>query len=337
MAAEYTVEVIDRREIADRVIELTLRPVDGEVPRWKPGAHIDLILSSRLTRQYSLCGDPSVTDSLTIAVLREPGGGRGGSAYLHNMVHEGHRLRIRGPRNNFPLCEAERYLFIAGGIGITPLLPMIREVDARGAQWSLVYGGRTRASMAYRRELGELAAQSAHGTIDVCPQDETGLLDLDQLLQRPAGSARTADPQTAAREFGIPGSAVYCCGPESLLSAVEKHCAAWPLGTLHVERFAAAPPDPSMWVDTEFEVYCAQADVTVRVPPGTSILAVLDEVGVVAEASCWEGICGMCQTRVLDGVPEHRDHVLTPQERLDGHSMMLCCSRTRSPRLVVDL
>ncbi len=183
--------------------------------------------------------------------------------------------------------------------------------------------------MAYRRELVELAGRSAHGTVDVRPQDETGLLDLGELLRRPA-SGGDADQ-------GIAFDAVYCCGPEPLLVAVEKHCAAWPLGTLHVERFAAAPPDPSTWVDTEFEVRCARADVTVRVAPGTSILEALDLAGVFAEASCWEGICGMCETRVLEGVPEHRDHILTPQERLDGHSMMICCSRARGPQLVLDL
>lgn len=315
--AEYPVEVIGRHDIADRVVELTLRTVAGDVPPWQPGAHIDVVLTSRLTRQYSLCGDPDDRGTLTIAVLREPGGGRGGSAFVHNMVRVGHRLRVRGPRNNFALRDAERYLFVAGGIGITPLLPMIRAVTVRGAQWSLVYGGRTRASMAY---LPELAALSAHGAVDVRPQDETGPLDLDALLGVPR-----------------PGVQVYCCGPESLLAAAEDRCAAWPSGSLHVERFAAKPVDPRDWVDQEFEVQCAKSDVTVRVPPGTSILEALDRVGVYADASCWEGVCGMCETRVLDGAAEHRDYVLTPQQRVEGGVMMVCCSRARDHRLVLDL
>jgi ferredoxin-NADP reductase len=314
---EYTVEVVGRREIADRVVELTLRTYGDDMPSWRPGAHIDVMLTSRRTRQYSLCGDPGDRRTLTIAVLREHGGGRGGSAFVHNMVKLGDRLRIRGPRNNFRLCDAQRYLFVAGGIGITPLLPMIRAVAARGGDWSLVYGGRNRASMAY---LPELEALSAHGTVEVRPQNETGLLDLDALL-------------------GIPqhGTQVYCCGPESLLAAVERHCAAWPSDALRVERFAAKPIDPRDLVDERFEVKCARSGVTVQVPPGRSILETLDRVGVFVDASCWEGVCGMCETGVLEGIPEHRDYILTPQERLDGQIMMICCSRACGPRLVLDL
>ncbi|WP_040830560.1 PDR/VanB family oxidoreductase [Nocardia jiangxiensis] len=315
--AEYVVEVAARHEIADRVIELRLRPLDGDLPSWRPGAHIDLILTSRVTRQYSLCGDPDDNGMYTIAVLREPGGGRGGSSYIHNMVHAGYRLRIRGPRNTFALVDAERYLFIAGGIGITPLLPMIRAASARDTHWSLMYGGRTCASMAYLAELGDL---SAHGAVEVCPQDRTGPLDVEKVL--------AAQPA---------GTQVYCCGPESLLAAVEQYGATCLSESLHVERFAAPPPDPSAWFDEEFEVDCVKAGVSVRVPPGTSILQALDRVGVHAAASCMEGICGICETVVLEGIPEHRDHVLTPRERVDGNRMMLCCSRARTPRLALDL
>lgn len=313
--AEFRVEVVGRRVVADQVIELTLQRIDGEPVRWEPGAHIDLIFTKYLNAQYSLCGNPDDHDTLAVAVQREPRG-RGASLYVHNMLTVGKRLRARGPRNNFPLQAAERYLFIAGGIGITPLLPMVRAVAARGTPWSLAYGGRTRASMAYLPQLAELA--SLGGDIKIRPQDEAGPLDLDVLLSAPE-----------------PGTHVYCCGPESLLSAVEQRCTGWPPGTLYMERFAPRSTHPA--ADVAFEVECAQSGVTVQVPPGTTILDALQRADVYPDAECRVGTCGVCETPVLEGVADHRDFVLRPQERQHGKVMMICCSRAQSSRLVLDI
>ncbi len=249
---------------------------------------------------------------------------------------------MTGPRNNFPLAQADRYLFIAGGIGITPILPMLAEASRRGRPWHLLYGGRRRASMAF---LDELAAWP--GQVTVRPEDEFGLLDLDT----PLGS-----PQ--------PGAAVYCCGPEPLLRAAEERCAAWPAGTLHLERFrpagppAASPPAgrsapgragragcpaapepvaPGPSADAPFEVELAASGRVVEVPSGTSILAALRGAGVEVLSSCEEGTCGTCETGVLAGVPDHRDCVLDPAERDACDLMMICVSRARTPRLVLDL
>jgi ferredoxin-NADP reductase len=310
--AEFRAEVVERREIADQVVELKLRRVDGETPRWEPGAHIDLVFTRFLTAQYSLCGDPGDRETLTLAVQREPRG-RGASLYVHNMVVEGKVLRACGPRNNFPLEAAERYLFIAGGIGVTPLLPMVRTVAGRGDRWALAYGGRTRASMAYLPQLADLG-----GDIEIRPQDEAGPLDLEALLGEPE-----------------PGTHVYCCGPESLLSAVEQHCAGWPGGSLHMERFAPRPS--SRTADTPFEVECAQSGVTVQVPPGVTILDALERAEIYTDAVCRVGTCGVCETLVLEGTVDHRDYVLRPNEREHGKSMMICCSRSHGRRLVLDI
>ncbi|MEU0466180.1 PDR/VanB family oxidoreductase [Amycolatopsis sp. NPDC006131] len=304
-----------KEELAAGVVRLTLRHPAGEpLPEWEPGAHLDLVLGEGLVRQYSLCGDPADRSVLQVAVLREPDG-RGGSAWVHDRLSTGDTVRIRGPRNHFRLVDSPRYLFVAGGIGITPIVPMIARAEASGADWRLVYGGRTRASMAFREEL-----VARYGDrVEIRPQDETGLLDLDALLGSPRDDV-----------------AVYCCGPEPLLAAVEQRCAAWPPGSLHVERFS-----PKAGADagerTTFEVELAASGRTVTVPPDKSILAAVEEAGVSVLSSCQEGTCGTCETPVLDGVPDHRDSLLTESERAANDTMMICVSRSCGPRLVLDL
>lgn len=315
MNDETEVVVAGRERAADGVVRLTLRrPGGGPLPAWAPGAHVDLLLDGGLVRQYSLCGSPQERTAWRIAVLREPDG-RGGSAYVHDRLTVGTRLRVRGPRNNFPLRPAERYLFIAGGIGITPLLPMIEAAERAGARWRLLYGGRTRASMAF---LGELADYG--GAVSVRPQDEAGLLDLDAFLAEP-------DVRTL----------VYCCGPEPLLAAVEERCGSgWPAGALQVERFhpreAAGTTE-----DAAFEVVLARSGRALTVPAGGSVLEAIRSAGVEVLYSCTEGTCGTCETDVLEGEPDHRDSVLTDEERAGGETMMICVSRSRGPRLVLDL
>ncbi|HEX3787999.1 MAG TPA: PDR/VanB family oxidoreductase [Pseudonocardiaceae bacterium] len=298
--------VVHSRELlAAGVVGLTLRPVDGgPLPEWQPGAHVELVLGPGLERQYSLCGDPADRAGWRIAVLREPAG-RGGSAFVHDRLAAGDRVRVRGPRNHFALVAAPRYLFVVGGIGITPIRPMLAALAATGADWRLLYGGRTRASMAFRSELAERYGDR----VRVWPQDEHGLLDLDAVA-------------------GFPG-AVYCCGPEPLLAAVEQRCPA-----AHVERFTARPDERPT---DAFEVELARAGPTVRVPADRSILSVVEEAGVAVLSSCQEGTCGTCETTVLAGVPDHRDSLLTEDERAAGDTMMICVSRSRTPRLVLDI
>lgn len=313
--AEHEVEcVVARREqAAEGVVVLDLRDAHGgDLPAWSPGAHIDLLLPGHV-RQYSLCGDPADRGTYRIGVLREPES-RGGSAYVHDHLLPGERVRVRGPRNHFRFDDAPRYLFIAGGIGITPLLPMIAEAESRSASWSLLYGGRRRATMAFADEL------AAYGeAVALRPEDQHGLLDLDAVLGTPADD-----------------TLVYCCGPEPLIAAVEERCAAWPADSLRVERFTPRAVEPD-GPDAEFEVVLQRSGIILTVPPGTSILDACLDAGVDVASSCEEGTCGTCETDVLEGVPDHRDSVLTPSERETGRVMMLCVSRSRTPRLVLDL
>ncbi|MDX3314410.1 PDR/VanB family oxidoreductase [Streptomyces sp. NPDC054884] len=303
--------VVERREFAaDGVLAITLRhPLGEPLAAWEPGAHVDVVLGPDLERQYSLCGDPADRSAWRIAVLREPAG-RGGSAHVHEEVREGDKLRVRGPRNHFALRPAARYRFIAGGIGITPVLPMLAAAEAAGAEWTLLYGGRTRDSMAFTRELARYGER-----VTVAPQDESGLLDL--------GSVLDELPEDAL---------VYCCGPGPLLDAVEERC---PAGALHVERFQAR--EQPVGTDAEFEVELAQSGRTVTVAPGVSVLDTVRAAGVEVLFSCTEGTCGTCETDVLEGVPEHRDSVLTAEEREAGETMMICVSRCRGRKLVLDL
>jgi len=310
-----TLVVAERREEAEGVISLRLRSPDGSaLPSWQPGAHVDLVLANGLERQYSLCGDPSDADTWRIAVLREPDG-RGGSEFVHTKLKPGTQVAVRGPRNHFDLHPAQRYVFIAGGIGITPILPMLEAATAAAAQWTLLYGGRSRASMAFADRL-----TARYGDrVDLRPQDRHGLLDLAAMLGTPSAD-----------------TLVYCCGPGGLLDAVEEYCEAtgWPAP--HVERFQPKA-DADLGADRPFEVVLSRTGHTLHVPAGTSILDTVRNAGVSVLYSCTEGTCGTCETDVLEGVPDHRDSVLTQAERAAGDTMMICVSRAESERLVLDL
>jgi ferredoxin-NADP reductase len=299
--------------VADDVVALTLAAGDGSpLPPWTPGAHIDLVLGEDLVRQYSLCGSPGDRGTWRLGILRAPDS-RGGSKAVHADLHHGAVVRVRGPRNHFPLVASPRYLFIAGGIGITPMLPMIAEAEAAGADWRLVYGGRKRASMAFAEDLG------AYGDkVTLVPEDEHGLLDLDA-------------------ELGVPqeGTLVYACGPTGLLDAVEQRCATWPPGSLHLERFSAKAAAPTG--NTEFELVLQRSGLTLSVPADQSVFEVCKQAGVSVVGSCLEGICGTCETEVVDGDVDHRDSVLNEEEREANEYMMICVSRCRSARLTLDL
>jgi ferredoxin-NADP reductase len=311
---EADLVVSQAEAVAADVVALTLaRPDGANLPGWTPGAHIDLVLTDGLVRQYSLCGRTDEPDRWQVAVLQARDS-RGGSAAVHALT-DGCTVRVRGPRNHFPVVRSGRYTFIAGGIGITPLLPMIREVDAAGAGWELHYGGRQRTSMAFAAEL----TRNYPGRVHLVPEDEQGRLDLDRILGEPR-----------------PDTLVYACGPEPLLAAVEERCRAWPPGALHLERFSAkqAPVESAA---TEFDVVLQRSGRTLRVPAGRSIFQVVRDAGVSVLGSCLEGICGTCETEVLDGDIDHRDSVLDDAERAAGDCMMICVSRALSPHLTLDL
>lgn len=310
--AEMDLVVESKEKIADEVVKLVLARADGrELPRWEPGAHIDVHLPNGIERQYSLCGHGENRRVYEIAVLRESDG-RGGSACVHEDVVEGDTLHVRGPRNQFPLAESPRYTFIAGGIGITPILPMIRRAAEAGAQWDLLYGGRSRSSMAFRDEL------ERHGAhVEVCPEDERGKLDLEAKLGTPN-----------------PDTVVYCCGPEPLLQAVEGQCASWQPGSLHLERFSPRADLPAG--GEAFTVELAHSGAELRVPAEYSIVDALEEAGYEVETSCQEGTCGTCETAVLAGEPEHRDSILTEEEMAQNDTMFICVSRSRSATLRLD-
>jgi ferredoxin-NADP reductase len=307
---EAELVVAESEFAADGVLALALRhPLGEQLPLWEPGAHIDVVLGPGLERQYSLCGDPADRTAWRIAVLREPDG-RGGSAYVHEQLRQGDKVRVRGPRNHFRLEPAPRYRFVAGGIGITPLLPMLAAAEAAGAEWSLLYGGRTRNSIAFTEELSRYGDR-----VTVAPQDEVGLLDLPSVLD------------------DVPeGTLVYCCGPGPLLDAVEARC---PGGILHLERFQ--PKVQEAGADSEFEVVLERSAKTVTVPVGVSVLDTVRAAGVEVLFSCTEGTCGTCETDVLDGTPDHRDSVLSEEERAAGETMLICVSRCLGKRLVLDL
>jgi ferredoxin-NADP reductase len=308
---------ITRRETAaDGVVALTLaRPDGSDLPDWTAGAHIDLVLTDSLVRQYSLCGSTSNRSQWRVGILLDPHS-RGGSKYVHDELREGVTVRVRGPRNHFPLVSSPRYQFIAGGIGVTPILTMIEAVEAHGADWQLLYGGRERASM------GFLDALQRYGErVTVVPQDEQGVLDLASVLGTPR-----------------PDTLVYCCGPEGLLSAVEDACRPWPEGSLHIERFSAKPVgEPSPEAFGRFELVCQRSGVTLSVGPDQTIYEVAEEAGLDVLGACMEGVCGTCEIEVVEGEPDHRDSVLTDAEQAAGDAMMICVSRSRSERLVLDL
>ncbi|MGP6174079.1 cytochrome P450 [Corynebacterium sp. A21] len=301
-------KIAERKIESEGVISLALVHLDGgELPTWKPGAHIDLHLQGpdgeELVRQYSLSSDCDDQSCYRVGILREPAG-RGGSAAAHDTLLEGGTLTVSWPRNNFRFAEAEHYLFIAGGIGITPLLAMIREAERQGKDWTLLYGGRTRSSMAFLPELATYGDR-----VQLVPQDELGHLDLDTALIDAA-----------------PNTLIYTCGPEGLLQAVEAQAAHWPKGSLRLERFAPKIIERE-GDDEAFEVEFAGSGKTVTVGAGESILDAAKREGMPVISSCETGTCGTCETAVLSGTVDHRDSILTNDEQAANDTMMICVSR----------
>lgn len=300
---------------AEGVVGLRLAAKDASpLPSWEPGAHIDVRLPSGLTRQYSLCGDPRDRRHYDIAVRLEAAG-RGGSAEIHRTALVGRELVASGIRNHFPLTEAGEYLLVAGGIGITPLLPMMRALAERGVPWSALYCGRGAETMAFRDELAALGGRRIR-LVDTTREPRP---DLKGLISR----------------LGA-GAAVYCCGPNSLLDAVSEVCDAAGV-RCETEHFGAANAQADAAVADEVELELRRSGLTVLAGPETTLLQAIRDAGVEIESDCEEGYCGTCETGVLDGVPDHRDVVLSKAERAGGRTFMPCVSRACGRKLVLDL
>lgn len=314
-------QVTQLRLEAEQVISVVLRnPTGDRLPHWEAGAHVEVTLPSGLIRHYSLCGSHDEPHSYTVAVLLVPEG-RGGSREIHQRLRVGDVLDVSEPRNNFGLLPASHYLFIAGGIGVTPLLAMLEELHGQPVtpSFHFLYGGRTRASMAFIQRLIDVGRDR----IDLVPQDMAGLPDLAGAL---AGSPA--------------GTRIYCCGPPPMLEALERLGSTFPHVTIHFERFTAeVPRNANLRAgDETFDVELARRGVTVTVPADKSVLDAVLEVAPDTLFSCTSGFCGTCETKVIAGAVDHRDELLTQAEQQANTSMMICVSRSRDgAKLVLDL
>ena len=312
-----TVQVADVRAEARDVITLELRAIGGgELPPFEPGSHLDLHLPNGLVRQYSLINDWRERDRYVIGVGRAADS-RGGSEFVHTAIRAGMQLKISAPRNNFPLDpDATDSLFIAGGIGITPIMAMIRWCAANRKDWRLIYAARSRQRAAFYEELCALGGDRVRFHFD----DECG---------------RVLDANQAISDWAE-GQRIYCCGPDPLMNAVKTSTAHLPSGAVRFEWFTVPETDENLSSDS-FEVELARSNMKLAVPGDKSILEVLEENGFDIPFSCREGLCGTCVTNVCSGEPDHRDYVLSDEERESGKVMTVCCSRSRSPLLVLDL
>lgn len=299
---------------ADGVISLELVPDGGLLPAYEPGSHLDIELPSGIVRQYSLCSPPADLSFYRIAVLREDQS-RGGSQEIHEAALVGKRVRVRGPRNHFPLEASPRYLFVAGGIGITPMLAMIIRAERERSPYELIYVGRHLEKMAFRDRL----ATGPH--VKVLVSSETGRPDLAALV-------RATDADTL----------IYACGPLAMLKQLEDVCAA--AGKSHQLRLEKFASDGEAAAESKagdsFEVELARSGDVLTVGADQGLLEVIEPFCDVM-TSCEDGFCGTCETKVLQGVPEHHDTILSEEERAAGKTMMVCVGRSRSPRLVLDL
>lgn len=318
-AAGLTVRVARKRAETPDICSFDLvDPAGGELPPFSAGAHIDVHLPDGTTRQYSLCNAPSERGRYRIAVLREPAS-RGGSRAMHEQVQENDLLRIGLPRNLFPLEEsAQRHVLLAGGIGVTPLLCMAQRLAAIGADFALHYCTRCVDRMAFRDELAASAyAARVHFHVDDGAPEQK--LDLAAVCAPAAGTH------------------LYVCGPkgfmDTVLAAARER--GWPEDQLHYEFFVAEPMPSGD--DGAFAVKLASSGQVVEVPADCSVVQALSRAGVDVPVACEQGICGTCLTRVLEGQPDHRDLFLTPEEQARNDQFTPCCSRAKTPMLVLDL
>ena len=309
---QLTVRSVAQPNAVVRVIEL-MRADGVALPSFAPGAHVDVKLPNGLSRSYSLVNDPDDAKRYLLGVGLDAQS-RGGSRFIHQQLQPGTVLEVSSPRNHFPLAEdAAHSILIAGGIGITPILCMARRLRKFGRSWELHYVARTPEHAAFLAELEQLGPE-VHLYFDQAPGG--GPLPLKRLIADAA-----------------PSTHLYCCGPTGMLDAFERFAAGRDEETVHLERFAGTAPVAGKG----FELVLQRSARTLRVAEGQTILQTLIGAGFKPEHSCAEGVCGTCETRVLEGRPDHHDQVLTKKERESGRVMMICCSGSLDPRLVLDI
>ncbi len=313
-----SVVVRKRVQHTEGVVSLELVDPQGKaLPVFEAGAHIDLHLGDNLVRQYSLCNDPADSSFYQVGVLKDPSS-RGGSVAVHERLHEGTTLQISAPRNLFPLAEhAGHSVLIGGGIGITPMIAMAYALHAAGKPFDLYYCGRSRSTCAFVDDLaGSAFADRVHFHFD----DEHGgtRVDLDAVFARAESDSH-----------------LYTCGPNGFME--------WVMSTARDKGFPEARIHKEFFqVEVEtggeaFEVYAEASGVTVTVQPDETIAQALNKAGLKIKVSCEQGTCGTCLCDVLEGIPDHRDVFLTDEEKEDNDQMLICCSRAKSPRLVLDI
>lgn len=299
---------------APNIVSYEFTPTDGkELPPFTAGAHIELTLGKELVRSYSLLNPQSERHRYVVAVQKDRES-RGGSKWIHQNLRAGEIISVNEPRNNFALDEtAEKSIFIAGGIGITPMLSMIDRLNVLGRDWELVFCSRTRASAPFIGLLEKDPRARLH--FDREPGAE--MLDIASVVNAAPANAH-----------------LYCCGPIPMLDAFETATTDLPRERIHVEYFTAKEPPAT---EGGFTIVLAKSGREIPVPAGKTILETLKEAGLEMAYSCTEGVCGTCETKVLEGIPDHRDRILTDTQRAAGKTMMICCSGSKSERLVLDL
>jgi len=289
------------------------RPVSGEVPRFTAGSHIDLHLPNGLIRQYSLTNSQDERHRFVVGVKKDAKS-RGGSAYMIEQLRVGTVLQVGGPRNNFPLNEtASHSVLIAGGIGITPMFSMMARLEGLGASWELYFAVRRRGELVMPDMLAAYG-DKIHLHVD---EEAGGLIDLAAIVAHAPRSSH-----------------LYCCGPAPMLDSFEAATKSWPYGEAHVEHFTSLTPVAS---EGGYTVELRRSGITITVAEGQTILEAVRAAGVDVPSSCEQGVCGSCETRVLEGVPDHRDMILSPAEQEANDTMMICCSGCKGDRLVLDI
>ncbi|MGF6536139.1 MULTISPECIES: PDR/VanB family oxidoreductase [Paraburkholderia] len=320
--ATLTVEVVRKWDEAHGICGFELRRPDrAPLPGFDAGAHVDVHLPGGLIRRYSLCGNPARNDCYEIAVLRDANG-RGGSMAMHDQVRQGDLIRIGAPRNHFPVdAQAARHLLLAGGIGVTPILAMAEHLAAQNAPFDMHYCARSRERAAF---VERLAASAFQERVQIHFDDAAAHQAFDIAAVIAAATAHTH---------------LYVCGPRGFMESVlaEARSQGWADHRLHHEFFASVAANADAREESSFTVRIASSGVSVEVPAGCTVVESLAQHGVDVLTSCGQGVCGTCVTRVLAGEPDHRDSYLTDEEKAAGEYFLPCCSRSRSPVLVLDL
>lgn len=292
-------------------------PDGASLPPFTPGAHIDFFLPNKLIRQYSLSNSAEEKNRYVVGIQKEEQG-RGGSRLIHDQFKVGDEIEISSPRNHFQLDEtAQRYKLIAGGIGITPIMSMARRLKAIGKPFQLYYACRNEQRAAFIEEL-KSTELSKHVVLSY--DDVHGPLNTLALFGRPE-----------------PNVQIYCCGPSGLMDAVKSATSSWPEGSVRFEHFSTSEDTGPQEDDDSFEVIIQSTGRVFKIPADKSILSVLEENGIFIEHACCEGICGTCETGLIDGEADHRDMILTEAEKQENKQIMICCSRAKTSPLTLDL